>query len=54
MEEKTPSKRELLDRWRGIEEEEEDDDGKNPLKRRRLHRLKEEWYNCSFIYFTSI
>lgn len=42
---KIGSRRELLDRWRGIEEEEDDDD--DPMKRRRLHKLKEEW---SFSY----
>jgi senataxin len=35
----------LLDRWRTIEEEEElhANDGDNPVIRRRLHLLKEQW-----------
>lgn len=43
MTNKNPSRRELLDRWRGIEEEEELDDGNDPLKRRRIDGLKEKW-----------
>jgi senataxin len=40
----------LLDRWRIIEEEEElhANDGDNPVIRRRLHLLKEQW---SLSYF---
>lgn len=43
MASKLASKWELLDRWRGIEEEEEnhDDDNVDPSKRRSLH-LNEE------------
>ncbi|CAH9118726.1 unnamed protein product [Cuscuta europaea] len=49
MSKKDATRRELLDRWRGIEEEEDDGDGDfNDLKRRRLHQLKEEWFSDAF------
>ncbi|VFQ65565.1 unnamed protein product [Cuscuta campestris] len=51
MSKKEATRRELLDRWRGIEEEEDDcDDGEdsNSLKRRRLHQLKEDWFSDAF------
>lgn len=40
------TRRELLGRWRGIEEEEENDDDDNvdPSKLHRLHRRKEQWF----------
>ena len=45
MASKLASKWELLDRWRGIEEEEEnhDDDNVDPSKRRSLHLNQEQW-----------
>ncbi|KAG8653205.1 hypothetical protein MANES_06G179400v8 [Manihot esculenta] len=49
---KIGSRRELLDRWRGIEEEEDDDD--DPMKRRRLHKLKEEWFSDTFNFLISL
>ncbi|KAG7997209.1 hypothetical protein I3843_01G200700 [Carya illinoinensis] len=49
MSKKLATRRELLDRWRGIEEEEEDDDGDHDSsKRRRLHHLKEQWFADAF------
>uniref|UniRef100_A0A6N2LBK7 Helicase Sen1 N-terminal domain-containing protein n=1 Tax=Salix viminalis TaxID=40686 RepID=A0A6N2LBK7_SALVM len=51
------AKRELLlDRWRTIEEEEElhADDGDNPVIRRRLHLLKEQWFADTFKYLISL
>ncbi|KAI9084552.1 hypothetical protein K1719_033540 [Acacia pycnantha] len=47
MGKKLATRRELLDRWRGIEEEEEEnDDGDDidPVKKRRLHQYKEQWF----------
>lgn len=47
MSKKIATRRELLDRWRGIEEEEEendDEDNIDPLKHRRLHQHKEQWF----------
>lgn len=44
------TRRELLDRWRGIEEEDDDDDNANVASashsrpRPSLHHLKEEWF----------
>jgi len=48
MSKKVVTRRELLDRWRGIEEEDEEDDiaSVDPLKRHRFRQLKEEW-SCS-------
>lgn len=43
MGKKLVTRRELLDRWRGIEEEDDDDRGHDLLKRRRLRQLKEGW-----------
>ena len=37
------TRRDLLGRWRAIEEEEDDDDAHDPSKQRRLHHLKEQW-----------
>ncbi|XP_021681639.2 uncharacterized protein LOC110665715 isoform X2 [Hevea brasiliensis] len=52
---KIGSRRELLDRWRGIEEEEEElNDDDDPLKRRRLHQLKEEWFADTFNFLISL
>lgn len=48
------TRKELLDRWRGIEEEDENDDVDTPIasnKRRRLRQLKENWC-CLFSRFT--
>ncbi|KDP25042.1 hypothetical protein JCGZ_22577 [Jatropha curcas] len=52
---KIASRRELLDRWRGIEEteEEQNDDG-DPLQRRRLHKLKEEWFADTFNFLITL
>lgn len=46
----------LLDRWRTIEEEEElhANDGDNPVIRRRLHLLKEQWFSDTFKYLISL
>nr|GMC77348.1 putative helicase magatama 3 [Ipomoea batatas] len=49
MPKKDAARRELLDRWRGIEEEDDDADGDfGAHKRRRLHQLKEEWFSDAF------
>ncbi|XP_052181406.1 uncharacterized protein LOC127794403 isoform X2 [Diospyros lotus] len=48
------TRRELLDRWRGIEEEDDDDDNANVASashsrpRPSLHHLKEEWFSDAF------
>lgn len=49
---KVVTRRELLDRWRGIEEEDEDDDiaSVDHLKRHRFRQLKEEWFSDAFNY----
>ncbi|KAK7325346.1 hypothetical protein VNO77_29508 [Canavalia gladiata] len=46
MANKLATRRELLDRWRGIEEEGENDgdDNADPWKRSRLHLHKEQWF----------
>ncbi|KAH9668004.1 p-loop containing nucleoside triphosphate hydrolases superfamily protein [Citrus sinensis] len=54
MTDKNPSRRELLDRWRGIEEEEELDDGNDPLKRRRIDGLKEKWFADAFNFLIGL
>ncbi|KAK4837593.1 hypothetical protein QYF36_006782 [Acer negundo] len=54
MEEKFASRRELLDRWRGIEEEEEQYDDNDPYSRRRLHHHKEEWFADAFNFLISL
>ncbi|KAA3477941.1 Aminoacyl-tRNA synthetase, class Ic [Gossypium australe] len=48
MAKKVASRRELLERWRGIEEEEEETDDTDPSMRRRLHKRKEEWFADAF------
>ncbi|XP_022716392.1 helicase SEN1-like isoform X3 [Durio zibethinus] len=50
------SRRELLDRWRGIEEEEEEEesDDTDPSIRRRLHKHKEEWFGDAFSMLISL
>ncbi|XP_048318227.2 uncharacterized protein LOC107428153 isoform X1 [Ziziphus jujuba] len=51
------TRRELLDRWRGIEEEEEednDDDHIDPSRRRRLHHYKEQWFAEAFSFLISL
>nr|KYP50402.1 putative helicase DDB-G0274399 [Cajanus cajan] len=52
MANKLATRRELLDRWRGIEEEEENDDDDNvdPSKRRSLHLHKEQWFADAYIF----
>ncbi|XP_007023652.2 PREDICTED: uncharacterized protein LOC18595576 isoform X2 [Theobroma cacao] len=54
MTKKILSKRELLDRWRGIEEEEEENDDTDPSVRRRLHKRKEEWFGDAFSFLISL
>lgn len=51
---KLSTRRELLDRWRGIEEEEEDedDDRIDSSTRRRLHQHKEQWFLLSLSLFS--
>ncbi|CAN4085055.1 unnamed protein product [Withania somnifera] len=46
---KEVTRRELLDRWRGIEEEDEDDDIAS-VDRHRFRQLKEEWFSDAFNY----
>ncbi|KAE8709137.1 hypothetical protein F3Y22_tig00110332pilonHSYRG00979 [Hibiscus syriacus] len=48
MAKKISSRRELLERWRGIEEEEEEGDDGDPSIRFRLHKRKEEWFADAF------
>lgn len=48
MAKKVSSRRELLERWRGIEEKEEETDDTDPSVRRSLHKRKEEWFRFSF------
>ncbi|CAL8130512.1 unnamed protein product [Prunus armeniaca] len=49
MANKLATRRELLDRWRGIEEEaDEDDDRIDASKRHRLHQNKEQWFADAF------
>ncbi|XP_059288718.1 uncharacterized protein LOC132042120 isoform X1 [Lycium ferocissimum] len=48
MSKKVVTRRELLDRWRGIEEE--DDNDIDLLKRHRFRHLKEEWFSDAFNY----
>ncbi|KAM0959526.1 hypothetical protein ACFX15_024098 [Malus domestica] len=51
MEKKLSSRRELLDRWKAIEEEaDEDDDRIDPSKRHRLHHNKEQWFADAFSF----
>ncbi|KAL7180670.1 hypothetical protein ACSBR1_043789 [Camellia fascicularis] len=50
---KGATRRELLDRWRGIEDEDDDDDddaiaSSDPSRSRRLRQLKEEWFSDAF------
>lgn len=45
-------RKELLHRWRGIEEEDENDDDDSPIasnKRRRFQQLKENWCFSFFL-----
>ncbi|KAK3035536.1 hypothetical protein RJ639_034741 [Escallonia herrerae] len=45
------TRRELLDRWRGIEEEDDDVTASNdPAKQRRFRQLKEDWFSDAFNY----
>ncbi|KAL1829332.1 hypothetical protein ACET3Z_007744 [Daucus carota] len=51
------TRKELLDRWRGIEEEDENDDVDTPIasnKRRRLRQLKENWFSDAFSFLTHL
>ncbi|XVF23314.1 hypothetical protein REPUB_Repub13aG0026900 [Reevesia pubescens] len=54
MTKKILSRRELLDRWRGIEEEEEESDDTDPRIRCRLHKRKEEWFANAFSLLISL
>ncbi|CAN1306121.1 Helicase SEN1 [Linum perenne] len=51
---KLVSRRELLDKWRGIEEEEENTEDDDPLLLRRLHRQKEEWFKNAFTFLIDL
>lgn len=50
MAKKLSTRRELLDRWRGIEEDEDEDDNawSDPSKSNRLCDLKEQWFSDAF------
>ncbi|XP_057504671.1 uncharacterized protein LOC130788134 [Actinidia eriantha] len=54
MAKKGITRRELLDRWRGIEDDDDDDDhnvtASDPPSRHRLRQLKEEWFSDAFNY----
>ncbi|GFY97309.1 P-loop containing nucleoside triphosphate hydrolases superfamily protein [Actinidia rufa] len=57
MAKKGITRRELLDRWRGIEDDDDDDDdhdhnvtASDPPNRHRLRQLKEEWFSDAFNY----
>ncbi|KAK8514255.1 hypothetical protein V6N13_063157 [Hibiscus sabdariffa] len=54
MAKKISSRRELLERWRGIEEEEEEGDDDDPAVRFRLHKRKEEWFADAFSVLISL
>ncbi|KAK8292736.1 hypothetical protein V6Z11_D06G139400 [Gossypium hirsutum] len=54
MAKKVASRRELLERWSGIEEEEEESDDIDPSMRRRLHKRKEEWFADAFSVLISL
>lgn len=55
MANKLATRRELLDRWRGIEEEaDEDDDRIDASKRHRLHQNKEQWSSLSLLCFNLV
>ncbi|KAK1275068.1 hypothetical protein QJS04_geneDACA004129 [Acorus gramineus] len=55
MANRTCSRRELLERWRGIEEEEEeDDDDPPPSKQRQIRRTKDEWFSDTFNHLISL
>lgn len=47
-EKKLVTRRELLDRWRGIEGEDDDEQGQDLHKRRRLRQLKQAWFSDAF------
>lgn len=55
MSKKLATRRELLERWRGIEEDEDDDrdHDHDPSQIRRLHQLKEQWFVTSLSLFLS-
>lgn len=44
MSSKVSSSRELLSRWRRIEEDEEENDDSDPSSVQRLNQLKEQWF----------
>ncbi|KAG9449287.1 hypothetical protein H6P81_009252 [Aristolochia fimbriata] len=52
MEKRVVSKRELLDRWRGIEEDDESFSS-DPSKQRQIIKKKEEWFADTFAFLIS-
>lgn len=50
MSKKTCTRRELLDRWRGIEEEDDDSVWSDPSKQSRVRQLKEKWFSDAFSF----
>ncbi|PKA56592.1 putative helicase MAGATAMA 3 [Apostasia shenzhenica] len=52
---KMACRRELLDRWRGIQEEEEEaEDDPSTARQRQILRTKEEWFSDSFSFLASL
>ncbi|KAJ4826197.1 hypothetical protein Tsubulata_023786 [Turnera subulata] len=49
-----PSRTQLLDRWRDIQEDEDLNDDDDPLKRRRLQTRKEQWFADAFNFVVSL
>ncbi|XP_073000501.1 uncharacterized protein [Typha latifolia] len=47
------TRRELLDRWRGIQDDLEDDD-LSPSKQQRILRAKEDWFSDSFDFLINL
>ncbi|CAL1373907.1 unnamed protein product [Linum trigynum] len=54
MSKKFTSRRELLEKWRGIEEEEEQASDGDPSILHRLHRQKEEWFKNAFTFLIEL
>ncbi|GLU21867.1 hypothetical protein SLE2022_379790 [Rubroshorea leprosula] len=54
MAKKAVSRRELLDRWRGIQDDEDETDDTDPSQRTRLHKQKEEWFADAFNFLISL
>ncbi|KAI0518870.1 hypothetical protein KFK09_006307 [Dendrobium nobile] len=53
MAKRSCSRRELLDRWMGIQEEEEDDDP-SPAKQEQIRRAKESWFSDCFKFLANL